>query len=422
MSSQQSHLPRSNTLPHPRLSRDWFVGFYRFIRTLSLRLYLLLPPIKPIIYRKFPLLSNVVNFVSELYFVFAEPILISSFQHKPSDLTYGRSSLPPHPSESFLRKPPYFTTEHWIQLRGRSIYYQTWYDGELDRELKGDVLVLHGLNDYGGRFARFATKFIQQGYRVHAPDMFGFGRTDGLHAYFDSVDEQVELVGAVIANIQKINSLSQLNHDIPAFSTKIFLMGASFGGLGNSNFDSCKSWENVFSSLSTIIIVAMQYARKYPSTIHGLISLCPAITLAPSSNPPLIAHLVAPIIRYFLPRLPLVEAHRGQGCTELRYTIEFFEDPLTYHGRIRVGTGLAIKDAMLDLSQNLSEITVPLFFGHGDEDPVCCIKSSKLVFERIGSRDKIFQVYKNCQHDLYVEPKAQAMFKDIMDWMRKRSV
>ena len=54
------------------------------------------------------------------------------------------------------------------------IFYRRWLP---DRDPRAIVLVLHGMSEHSGRYARFAEALIEDGLAVYALDHRGFGRT-----------------------------------------------------------------------------------------------------------------------------------------------------------------------------------------------------------------------------------------------------
>jgi len=54
---------------------------------------------------------------------------------------------------------------------------------------RGTVFFIHGMTDYAGRYAYLAQKFANQGYDFVCMDQRGHGRSEGMPAYFESVQE-----------------------------------------------------------------------------------------------------------------------------------------------------------------------------------------------------------------------------------------
>lgn len=67
------------------------------------------------------------------------------------------------------------TSEHTLRgSDGIEIFYRRWIPAS---DPQGIVLVLHGMSEHSGRYARFAEALLDDGIAVYAPDHRGFGRT-----------------------------------------------------------------------------------------------------------------------------------------------------------------------------------------------------------------------------------------------------
>ncbi|KAJ3340547.1 hypothetical protein HDU93_006840 [Gonapodya sp. JEL0774] len=107
------------------------------------------------------------------------------------DLSYGRRFVPFNIAERSLHFPPYHTDHHWAKntvplaasdLTGW-VYWQSW--SRIGSVPKADILYIHGIKDYSGRQPnRGLRAILDAGYRVHAIDLPGHGRSDGIHALF----------------------------------------------------------------------------------------------------------------------------------------------------------------------------------------------------------------------------------------------
>ncbi|CAG8776456.1 12626_t:CDS:1, partial [Cetraspora pellucida] len=218
---------------------------------------------------------------------FVEPVL-KVLKTPVQDLTYGRDSIPVTPSERILRSDPYVQSEFRIPFPYNSngnkfIYYQTWFLPTANVIRDVDVFYVHGLNDYGGRFAEVCKPFLEQGFRVIALDLPGFGRSSGLHAYFSDIKELTDAVHLVINHVKEQNALVNKRR-------KTILIGESLGGM-----------------------IVLTYAIKHPETFDAFNVLAPLIYVSSESQPGKAAEIIAKVlIKTPLGRLPLVAAHRGK--------------------------------------------------------------------------------------------------------------
>jgi hypothetical protein len=99
------------------------------------------------------------------------------------------------------------------------------------------------------------------------------------------------------------------------------------------------------------------------------------------------------------------------------------EDPLNYTGKVRLGTGITMLDAMATLTTRLAETTVPLLFVHGTSDIVTYHPAAVQVFKAASSQDKTFVTYEDLFHGMFAEPErmVRTFLQDIMAWVHTRA-
>ncbi|KAK6153887.1 hypothetical protein DH2020_013526 [Rehmannia glutinosa] len=81
--------------------------------------------------------------------------------------------------------------DYWLFVtsRGDTMFTQSWTPAKL--QIRGVVVLLHGLNEHSGRYSDFAKKLNANGFKVYGMDWIGHGGSDGLHAYVPSLDYAV---------------------------------------------------------------------------------------------------------------------------------------------------------------------------------------------------------------------------------------
>ena len=92
-----------------------------------------------------------------------------------------------------------------------------------DQAPKGIVMVVHGLAEHGGRYARLAKALVASGYAVFALDLRGHGQTaqQGLLGHFADQDGWQK----VVDDVASLNKHIRKQHP----KTPIFLFGHSMG-------------------------------------------------------------------------------------------------------------------------------------------------------------------------------------------------
>ncbi|XP_041019269.1 monoacylglycerol lipase isoform X6 [Juglans microcarpa x Juglans regia] len=74
-------------------------------------------------------------------------------------------------------------------VRGNALFCRSWVP--VSAELKGILIIIHGLNEHSGRYAHFARQLTSSNFGVYAMDWIGHGGSDGLHGYVPSLDHVV---------------------------------------------------------------------------------------------------------------------------------------------------------------------------------------------------------------------------------------
>lgn len=281
-------------------------------------------------------------------------------------------------------------TEEYIVLNGFKFYRQSWAPSS--GRPRACVLFVHGINAHGGTLARNASVLCAEGkLKFVAYDLRGHGRSDGIHAYVNNVDELVEDCHRQVAYEKALEENKGL---------KMFVMGASFGGL-----------------------ITMQYLRKYGNEVAGSILMCPLIKLAGGIHPPKPVELFGSLLRSIFPEMPFATANKRKGFSDPEIMEEALSSPLTYQGNLRIGTGFALKESFEVLAQNLHEIKVPYLVLHGERDAVVHIDGSYDLHQKSTSKDASMKVYPDCDHALFCEPmdRRSAILADMCAWLHERS-
>ncbi|XP_050378885.1 uncharacterized protein LOC126796162 [Argentina anserina] len=269
--------------------------------------------------------------------------------------------------------------------RGETLFTQTWTPVSVN--IRGVVIVMHGLNEHSGRYSTFAKQLNVNGFKVYGMDWIGHGGSDGLHAYVPSLDFAVADLKSYIEKVVAENP------GLPCFC-----FGHSTGG--------------------AIIIKAM-LDPKVEACIDGVVLTSPAVGVQPSHP---IFVVLAPVIAFLLPRYQLSAANKS-GMPVSRDPAALaakYSDPLVYTGAIRVRTGYEILRITSYLQQNLSKMKVPFLVLHGTADTVTDPVASQKLYNEAASADKTITLYDGLLHDLLFEPEREAISKHIIGWLKNR--
>ncbi|CAA0402051.1 unnamed protein product [Arabidopsis thaliana] len=269
--------------------------------------------------------------------------------------------------------------------RGNALFSRSWLP--ISGELRGILIIIHGLNEHSGRYSQFAKQLNASNLGVYAMDWIGHGGSDGLHGYVPSLDY---VVSDTEAFLEKIRSE---NPGVPCF-----LFGHSTGGA---------------------VVLKAASSPSIEDMLAGIVLTSPALRVKPAHP---IVGAIAPIFSLLAPRFQFKGANK-RGIPVSRdpeALLAKYSDPLVYTGPIRVRTGYEILRITAYLTRNFKSVTVPFFVLHGTEDKVTDPLASQDLYNQAPSVFKDIKLYDGFLHDLLFEPEREEVGRDIIDWMMNR--
>ncbi|KAK9130985.1 hypothetical protein Sjap_011472 [Stephania japonica] len=276
-------------------------------------------------------------------------------------------------------------TSLFFGARRNALFCRNWMP--ISGELKGILIIIHGLNEHGGRYAQFARQLTSQNFGVYAMDWVGHGGSDGLHGYVPSLDHVVADTRAFLEKIKTEHP------EVPCF-----LYGHSTGG--------------------AVVLKAASHPH-IESMLEGVILTSPALRVKPAHP---IVGVVAPLFSVVVPRFQFKGANK-RGIPVTRDPVALaakYSDPLVYTGPIRVRTGHEILRICSYLTQNMQSVTVPFLVLHGTADRVTDPLASQDLYDFAASKFKDIKLYDGFLHDLLFEPEREEIGRDIINWMEKK--
>ncbi|KAK3040985.1 hypothetical protein RJ639_029095 [Escallonia herrerae] len=269
-----------------------------------------------------------------------------------------------------------WSTSLFFGVGRNALFCRSWFP--VNGQLKGIVIIIHGLNEHSGRYAQFASQLTSCNFGVYAMDWIGHGGSDGLHGYVPSLDH---VVADTVAFLEKINSE---NPGVPCF-----LFGHSTGG--------------------AVVLKAASYPH-IEGMLEGIVLTSPALrAVAPLFS------LVAPKYQFKGANKRGIPVSRDPAALLAKYS-----DPLVYTGPMRVRTGHEVLRISSHLMRNFKSVTVPFFVLHGSADKVTDPLASQDLYNEAASEFKDIKLYDGFLHDLLFEPERKEIAQDIIDWMERR--
>ena len=153
--------------------------------------------------------------------------------------------------------------------------------------------------------------------------------------------------------------------------------------------------------------------------MSGLLLSGPAVAL--DGAPPLMRP-TAKLLSRLAPRLGMFAIDPGRVSRDPAMVAAYAEDPLNAHGKVPVRTLGEIVEFVEWLPAALPMIKLPLLVMHGSADQLAGVSGSRMVVDRVGSKDKSLKVYDGLYHEIFNElaDDRQRVFKDLCGWITER--
>ncbi|XP_021292434.1 uncharacterized protein LOC110422744 isoform X2 [Herrania umbratica] len=243
----------------------------------------------------------------------------------------------------------------FVNARGETLFTQSWTP--ISVEVRGLVVLLHGLNEHSGRYNDFAKQLNANGFKVYGMDWIGHGGSDGLHAYVHCLDDAVT--------------------DMAVLDPKV------------------------------------------EAQVAGIVLTSPAVGVQPSHPifvvlAPVISFLL-PRYQVSIANKKGMPVSRDPEALVAKYS-----DPLVYTGSIRVRTGYEILRITSYLQRNMNRLRIPFLVLHGTDDTVTDPQASQKLYEEASSTDKTIKLFEGLLHDLLFEPERETIMNDIIHWLNCR--
>jgi acylglycerol lipase len=108
------------------------------------------------------------------------------------------------------------TENYFVNRNSYGLYCQSWQGTGAP---KANVLIVHGLAEHSGRYAKMAGYLVDNGYAVFSYDQRGHGRSDGTRGYINRFSDFTADLDAYVRLLCRYES--------PA---RMFILGHSMGG------------------------------------------------------------------------------------------------------------------------------------------------------------------------------------------------
>jgi alpha-beta hydrolase superfamily lysophospholipase len=252
-------------------------------------------------------------------------------------------------------------------------------------DAKAAVILLHGLGGHSDRFQECGRYWASRGISVYAPDIPGFGHTEGPKGHLDSFEPVFDMIEVMVARVMADNS-----------RRPVFIVAESMGAA-----------------------VAIDWVSRRPALLSGMVLLAPA--LKDRLNVPLwrkleaLAHVLVRRRKYYdVPFEPdnftrdaaIKKVLDADPLEVRRVTAQFYFAWLPVTNR-------ALRAAPL--------LKLPVAVLLPGNDVMIDTEATKAWFTGLPEATRTLIEYPGLLHGLLVEEDRQPVLDDIADWILKQA-
>jgi acylglycerol lipase len=263
--------------------------------------------------------------------------------------------------------------------RDKRIYYQAWLP---EGDIKGGILIVHGIGGHSGRFANVVNHLVPQGYAVYGFDLIGHGKSEGKRAFIRCLDDYTNLLTQYLMMVKEW---------LP--NKRIFLLGHSMGGT-----------------------IACYYLIDHPDDFEGAVISVPTMIVPDYINP--ITIRVGKLLSVIAPKTGLKCTVDLDGLSRNPKVLQaYIDDPLVFRGRTTARLGAEFLEAIIKINAKMQKINLPLIILQGSEDRIINPQGSQLLFDGVSSKDKDLKIYEGLYHEVFNEPEHEQVLSDVAAWL-----
>jgi acylglycerol lipase len=262
------------------------------------------------------------------------------------------------------------------------IYYRGW---EVQAP-RAALVIVHGLGEHSGRWERFAMTMAGYGYSCYALDLRGHGLSDGRRGHARSFDALLQDVDRFRREVEGL-----LDDQVP-----LFLLGQSMGGL-----------------------LSIRYLEEFRTRFRGALIFSP--WLATAMAVPRWKVTLGNLFSRIFPALPFRTGLKPEGLSSDPDVVRRYREDPWVHGIITPRLFTEVSTAMGLAFQRADRLSVPIFLGLGDADPVVDSNRSVAFAGSLSGRvDVTVRVYPGLLHEPLNEPARDLVIREAREWMAER--
>ncbi|MDQ6857163.1 MAG: lysophospholipase [Candidatus Dormibacteraeota bacterium] len=262
-------------------------------------------------------------------------------------------------------------------VRGVPVAHREWLP---DGDARGTVVIAHGINEHGARYAYVAERLVKDRWMVAAPDHRGHGLSGGRRAAVERFDDWITDLDSYVQDVLI---------DAPR---PLFLVGHSLGGL-----------------------IATVYALRHQDALDGLVLSSPSVMPPAAMSPTTLR--VGRFLSRWAANLPVVALRLDAVSRDPQVVDAYRSDPLVHLGKVRARTGAEILKAIDEVHREISHLRLPVLTVQGTVDLLVDPNAARWVDAHVGSPDHTLRIYEGLYHEVFNEPERDAVLEDVATWL-----
>ncbi|MDH5205094.1 MAG: lysophospholipase [Hylemonella sp.] len=271
---------------------------------------------------------------------------------------------------------PYTTSD------GENVAIHDW-PVDSDANLRGVVLLVHGLGEHAGRYRHVAEKLNEWGFAVRGYDQYGHGESSGIQGHLPTEDR-------LLADLAEIVEMTRrkMGQKLP-----LILLGHSMGG-----------------------VVAARLVSMMPRSVDGLVLSSPALIPALSGLQSLLLSLMLKIA----PDFPIGNGIDPTWISHDLDVVRAYETDRRVHNRVSARLVKFMQTAGLQTLALAPQWKVPTLLLYAGEDRLVNPEGSRLMADALTSDVGAAHCYAGMYHEIFNEIGREMVFEDLRKWLEAR--
>jgi alpha-beta hydrolase superfamily lysophospholipase len=267
---------------------------------------------------------------------------------------------------------------------GENIAIHDWPTPEIwpDQDIRGTVIIVHGLGDHALRYSHVAALFNDLGYHVRAYDQYGHGESGGSRGRIPQEMRLVDDLADVMDDSRRTMNRRQ----------QLILLGHSMGG-----------------------VVVASLARQKLRPIDGMILSSPAL------NPGL--NVFQKFLLATLPKIvPNLRVDNGlkidKLCRDAQVVKAYREDHFV-HRKVSGRLARFIAEEGAACIAHAAEWSIPTLLMYAGKDELVSPQGSKDFEAAAPAHIVQTECFDQMYHEILSDPQREQVFAAMREWLRK---